>query len=276
MKVFLLSLALTLLTTNSNASTFGSKNWLVEVNKGNVPGHTLINKFGWRGNASTVHAQVWNSPTVTDLIYPTVGETLSVVSASTSDTVAGLGARTVYIECLETGTWKSITQTINLTGTTPSLTTISCIRFQRAWVADVGTYGGKNLGLITITGSVSTNPYGYIEPEEAQTQNSQYACPALKTCFILAISITTEANKLATFSLHKRERADVITAPFGVTRVMHEWDGVNAPLQEIVIANHKVPEKTDIYFDVEMETGTGIVQIDYDILIIDSGLVPNL
>ena len=263
-KIFLIFI----ISLNLSAARIGTTDPFLDINMGKVPGKEMYHKFGWRGNATTVHAQVWNSPTVVDMIYPTVGETLTVTSSDANDTFLGSGGRAVYLECLDSTTWKPVTQIVNMNGLSGVVSTINCIRFQRAWVIDVGIYGGKNLGLITIAGTTSGNPYGYLEAEEARTQNSQFTCPDASTCYIVRTSITVDAKKEASFSLHAREGADIITAPFKATRIVHEWDGITASTGEKILANHKFPERTDLYFDGQMSTGTGILQLDYDIVII--------
>lgn len=187
-----------------------SNNWLIEVNKGNIAGHSLVHKFGWRGNASTSQAHLWNNPVAgTDMIFPTVAETFDVVSADAADDAAGAGGRKVLIAGLDAN-FQEVSEEITMDGLTPVTTLQEFIRITRAYVTDCGTYGGTNAGIITISGTDSGNNYGFLETEEAQTQNTQYCVPAGKTAYMLKASITTEANKPASFSFHHRPDADVV------------------------------------------------------------------
>lgn len=81
--------------------------------------------------------------------------------------------------------------------------------------------------------------------------------------------MTVESNKAANFVLHQRQNADVIAAPFTAQRVVHQWDGIGVPLNEDFDANHRAPEKTDLWVGCDMVASTGILQFDYDILLVD-------
>lgn len=252
-----------------------TQDFLIEVNKGTVPGHELVHKFGWRGNVSTNHHHIWNNGTVDiDLTWPTVAETLDLVSSDANDAAGGTGGRIVVLEGLD-ASFNEVSTSVNLNGLTAVTTTgQTFIRLNRAYVTDIGTYGGTNIGTITISGTDSGNDYGFLEPDEAQTQNTQYTIPAGKTGFILQASMTVEANKQATFHMHYRNDADDITAPFTSYRVLHEWDGlINANTEEFK-ANHIMPEKTDVWCDGQMSSGSGILQFDYDILLVENDFLP--
>lgn len=256
----------------SNGWEQNVKDFLIEVNKGKVPGHSLVHKFGWTNQANTNHNHIWNNPVADlDLVWAAVSETFDIVSADANDTIAGTGARTVFIEFLDDNFITQIEE-FNTNGTTIVTTTgFSGRRLQRAWIGDTGTYGGTNIGTITITGTDSGENYAFLEPLEAQTQNTQYTVPAEKTGFILNASMTVESNKLATFHMHYRNDADVIVAPFASPRILHEWDGLGQGLSEKFEANHRMSSKTDIWCDGQMSTGSGgILQFDYDILLIEN------
>jgi len=245
-----------------------STDWLIEVNKGNIDGHELVHKFGWRGNVSTNHHHLWNDPTAnTSMTFPTVAETYDVVTTG-NDTSAGAGARKVVIEYLDSSFEFQTGEVITNAGTQAS--TFSGIRLIRAYVTDCGTYGGTNENLITFTGTDSGNDYAFIEGTEGQTQHTQYCIPAGKTGYILRVSMTTEANKGVNIKLHQRQDADDVSTPFTGQRLLHQWDGVEVPLSEEFKANHGLPEKTDIWVGCDMVSGSGIVQFDYDILLVDN------
>lgn len=245
-----------------------TRDFLVEVNKGNIAGHLLVHKFGWRGNVSTNHHHLWNDPVAnTDMIFPIVAETFDVVTTG-NDTSAGTGAREIIIEYLDSNFAFQTGTVATNAGTQASA--FSGIRLIRAYATDNGTYGGSNQNLITITGTDSGNDYAFIEATEGQTQNTQYCIPAGKTGYILRASMTTEANKGANLILHQRQNADVVSAPFTSVRILHQWDGTETPIDETFTANHMLPEKTDTWVGADMVTGTGILQFDYDILLVDN------
>lgn len=247
------------------------KDWLIEVNKGNVVGHSLVHKFGWRGNVTTNHHHLWNDPTAnTNMIFPTVAEDFDIITTG-NDTAAGTGCRSVYVIYLDANFDEQFVIVTTNAGTQAA--GISGIRLIRFYALDNGTYGGSNQNLVTIAGTTTGNNYGFLEGGEGQTQNTQYCVPADHTGFILNAAITTEANKPANLVLHKRENADVVVAPFTSARVMHQWDGIEIPFTEPFKANHILPEKTDVWVGCDMDSGTGIVQFDYDILVIENAYI---
>lgn len=245
-----------------------TKEFLIEVNKGNIPGHSLTHKFGWRGNVTVNHHHLWNDPTAdTDMIFPTVAEDFNVITTG-NDTAAGTGCRSVYIMYLDENFNEQFKVVATNAGTQAA--GITAIRILSAWALDNGTYGGSNENLITIVGTTTGNNYGFMESNEGQTQNTQYCIPNGLTGFILNTSITMETNKAANFILHRREDADVIVAPFTSQRVVHQWDGLDTPENEDFKANHRMPSKTDIWVGSDMTSQTGVVQFDYDLLLVEN------
>jgi hypothetical protein len=252
-------------------SHIGTTDWLVEVNKGNIPGHTLFHKFGWRGNVSTTHHHLWNDPAAnTDMIFPTVAEDFDVITTG-NDTAAGTGCRSVFITYLD-ASFDLQTVTVPTNAGTQAAG-ITAIRIIYAWALDCGTYGGANENLITIAGTTTGNNYGFMEVGEGQTQNTQFCVPNGRTGFVLNTSITLETNKSANLILHRRSNADNIVAPFTSQRYVHQWDGLDVPDNEPFTANHRMTEKTDVWVGCDMTLGTGIVQFDYDILIVENAYI---
>lgn len=239
------------------------------INQGLITGQTMIHKFGFSSTINTDVHDIWNAPSAGDLIPQTVAAKYDIVSTSTSDTIAGTGARTLVLEGLDSD-FKEISEIIELSGQTPKQSENTYIRLNRSFIDDVGTYGGSNAGLITIRVTGAGDPQGYIEATEAQTQKSHYTVPAGKTAYIIRISETMETGKTVTINLRARTMADIIVAPFKASRIRHQWDGLDTPVGERLFANHIFPEKTDIWFTAFVSTGTAIVESDYDILLVDN------
>ena len=81
-----------------------SKNFLDEVNQGNVEGATLIHKFGSNPDVGVTHVDIWEgAPSVGSLVWMQTAETMDVVSTDVvNDISTGTGARTVIIIGLDT------------------------------------------------------------------------------------------------------------------------------------------------------------------------------
>ncbi len=253
--------------TFTNSSSI-SKNFLEEVNQGNVQGAVLIHKFGSNPNVGVTHVDIWEGQVV--LQWMTAAETMDVVSTDTTNDIStGVGARNVVITGLGDN-FEEIEETIALD--TVAVTTVNAFRrILTARVDDVGTYTGANQGDISITGTSSTTLQGLIVAEESRTSQTHYTVPAGKTGYLLRISITMSANKEVNVNLHNRPGADIVAAPFKASVHLHHWDGLATPIEERFLANHILPEKTDVWFDGEVtSTPAGSIDVDYDILLIDN------
>ena len=84
-------------------------------------------------------------------VFNTIAETLNITSSSASDTSAGTGARTVFIEGLDTD-YNMIEETVTLNGTSNVLTVNSYLRVNNMYVATSGS-SQTNEGDITATSS---------------------------------------------------------------------------------------------------------------------------
>lgn len=245
-----------------------SKHFYTEVNAGKVEGVTLVHKFGWIGAANTTPQHIWAAGG--SMTFLQAAATHELVSSNVADAPAGLGARSVFIIGL-LADFTEASEVVNLNGIIPVQTVNQYIRIRRAYVLDCGVYGGSNLGNITIRVSPAGVTQGYIVADIGQTQKSQDCIPAGKTGYIIRVSMTAETNKQTYVKIWRRSDAHIVTAPFRGRRLVHRWDGVTA-IEENFPANHRMPEKTDVWFEVSTAPATtSIVQVDYDMILIDNG-----
>ena len=97
------------------------KDFLIEVGKGNVPGHTVSAVIG-RNTAvsSTLTEDVWGGGG--NMVLPTAAESWEIVSTgagAANDTSAGTGARTVLITTLDDNYVAQSPVDVTLYGSTP-------------------------------------------------------------------------------------------------------------------------------------------------------------
>ena len=244
-----------------------SRDFFVEVNAGNVPGHQLIHKFGSNPNVTAVKSDIWEQGGLYP--WPLAAETLDVVSTDTvADILTGVGARTILIKGLDTD-FVEIEETITLLAT-PVTTVNSYRRVQTAQVVECGAYTGENQGDITFTSSISLDILGIIKEHDGRTSQTMYTVAANKTAYMLNTSITMDTGKSISANMHIREDADIIAAPFRAEVHLHHWKGLATPVDERFFANHVMPGKTDVWFDAELLSGgSAIVGVDYDMLLVD-------
>ena len=150
-----------------------TSDFLLEVQKGNVPGHSVINKFGH--NAETTSGEdVWSGGGVYGF-YPTTAQAMEIVSNSVADAVTGIGARTVIIYGLD-GNGDEINETKTLLGTAAVDldNTYTCV--YRAVCLTAGS-SGTNVGTINIQVDEGGLVAAVIAPGEGQTQMTPYTVP---------------------------------------------------------------------------------------------------
>ncbi len=242
-----------------------SDTFLEAVNAGLVPGHRLIHKFGSNSDVGTTLEDVWEVGGT--IPWLTAAEVLNVVSSDTTNDIAGgTGARTVVISGLNES-FNEIEETVALLAT-PVSTNNLFRRIQTLKVDSAGTYTGANLGIITLTGS--SDAHGNILTSEGRSSQTQYTIPAGHTGFILRFGISMDTGKSINVNLHIRPGADIVPAPFKSHVHVHHWDGLDKPINERFLANHRIEEKTDIWFDAVVPLTNASADIDYDILLIDN------
>lgn len=121
-------------------------------------------------------------------------ETLSIVSTSADDAAAGIGARSISIQCIGAdGTQSEVPVTMN--GLTPVLTTDLCKFNNRAVVISSGS-SRKNIGDITVTQTLSGVVLALIPANKSVTQQLEYYVPSDRECFIDRLLL--KGRKLAT------------------------------------------------------------------------------
>ena len=121
-------------------SNLGTTDFMLEVAKGNIPGHEMVQAFGERESMGTTVAgeDIWRgnelSPAPTsDTVIPTpdaTGEQMTVVSESANDSTTGgaTGVQTLRIHYLDAAGDRQ-TEDITMDGTTGVNTVATNIRF---------------------------------------------------------------------------------------------------------------------------------------------------
>ena len=167
----------------------GVSNFFVELVAGHVGGMSAVNQFGNNNNITTQPADIWDAgrDVVGDAIfdYPflTSAETLDIVSSSTDDTSAGIGARTLRIQGLNAD-YEEIQEIITLNGTTNVPTTQPYLRVNNVRVLSAGS-AGFNIGKITAISQSSASRVAQINPIENKSLMAIFTVPAEHMgCFI--------------------------------------------------------------------------------------------
>ena len=173
-------------------SHFGSADFLIEVAKGNVAGHSLENLVMRSKNiVSTGFTDIWGFSG--NLVLPTAAETWQVRSISSDDTLLGAGARKVLITYLD-DSYLLKTVIAELNGTTAVTLNTDHFRPRSVVVIDSDPAVRHNVGNIIVetSGAVAR---GFIEETFSASQDTSYTVPADTTVFFLKQSPYWEKNE---------------------------------------------------------------------------------
>lgn len=135
---------------------------MLDVAKGRVPGHSIVNIFGYNTSVGTSFIPVWENNT--SYTYPTSAVQMSVVSSSSSDTSV-----TVLIQGLD-ASHNILNESVNLNGTTSVTTTGSFLRINA-----VITTSGNAVGNVTVSNGGTT--YAKMMAGTGRNQAALYTVP---------------------------------------------------------------------------------------------------
>lgn len=249
--------------------------WYMQIKRGNVPGHSIIEKFG-SGNIGTTLVPVTSS-----LSYqtPTTLTTLEAVSSSANDTAAGTGAQQLTVVGIGAG-WAEVTQTVEMNGTTAVTLGTQLFRVYRWWVSRSGTYAtqstGSHAGTLTIRVSGAGATWSTIGVTPFPTGQSQIGCftvPAGVTGYVVTKNVFAEGSKVADTYFFQRPHADVVTTPFtGAMRLVEREIGISGGYS----VNFKAGKgpfvgPCDIGFMSKIASGTDVVSVEFEILLVEDG-----
>lgn len=250
--------------------------YLIEVQKGNVAGASMVHKYGRNAAAGTTFELVSGlSILAAPTMFRQTPATMRVkAGGDAADAAAGVGAQKVTLIGISDGLVEvEETLTMNANGTLASAaSSTSFWRVYRAFIPDdgIGTYGVSNTGDITIEDSGSASDENIILAGEGQTQHSVYTIPSGKTGYLLSINITVDAVKEASLRLMTRNNFNDVSTPFAPARVRKFFDGVIGQDEYTPRGPEMIlPALTDVWMEVKGEGSASEVSVDFELLLID-------
>ena len=253
----------------------GSNLWL-EIQRGNVPGMSVVHKFGRNAAVGTSY-----TPIAVGAVYQTpqvaAAATLRVKAGDANDTSAGTGAREITLEGLdETGAM--VTEALATAGTSASsATSATFIRLFRAYITASGTYANASAGShaadIVIENGAGGTDWATIDSTDfsrSQSEIAAYTIPLGKEGYIASVAINVDSNKTANIIMFKRANILETAAPYTAMRMQVQWGGVtgHAGLHPVTMLG-PFPALTDTGF-MAKAASSAEVDIDYEILLIDT------
>lgn len=256
-------------------SYFGSTEWRTDVQKGLIPGHSIVHKFGRNSAVSTTVV-----PLALGAIYntPQVGSasTLRVKAGNANDTAAGSGAREITLEGLdETGAM--VTEAVATAGASASSTTSATfIRLFRAYVSASGTYatvstGSHDSDIVIENGAGGTDwaTISSTDLKRAQTEIGAYSVPLGNTAHLYNFNINVDSTKQSTILIMVRKNILETSAPFAALRILNEYGAISGVHDIHKAFTVKLEALTDIVFLAKTGAGVADVSIEMDILLIE-------
>ncbi len=252
-------------------SPAAAHDFLIEVQKGNEPGHSIVSKFG-RNDA--VPNGSWEFVSLLGLTaWPLSAHTTVRIKAggNAADAAAGAAAREVTVEGIDSD-FNEVSEAIATAGASASsATTTSFWRVHRAWVSAAGTYGSANTGDIVIENSGGGTDLIKIAAGEGQTQFGGWTVPVGKTAYLLGAEMRVDSNKSANIRLFTRENIDIVSAPVSSKRLRLFFDGVSGEFHYKPVGTGKLfGQKSDIWFEALGDGGIVEVSCDFTLLVVDN------
>jgi hypothetical protein len=189
----------------SEFSSFPQSPFWVRTGWGKVDGYSVVSITGFNNNV------LQNTPTslcpnfAGQYVFPPTASIMTVSSTVATDTAAGIGARAVLVEGLDSN-YDRISEIVALNGQTGVNTTRQYLRINSATVVSVGSNGANGgtvyVGSGTITAGVPANKYAIIPVGYNLDQCSNYTIPRNHTGFLVEATgsaVATGTNQRTVF-----------------------------------------------------------------------------
>jgi len=256
--------------------------YLTAVARGKVAGHAIVDKWGRNDTVATALEPIVSSTLAGAFWTPTTALAVRVrAGGDANDTAAGTGARTISVEGLDEN-YDLATEEITLAGASASAaTTTLWTRIHRAFVTTTGTYTSANAAEIIVEATDGTAAIT-IDAHEAnvgQSLHCHYAAPRNTRVFLTHLYYNADTTKTNDVHLIVNDDISNVVAPFGSTRTLLEFEGVNeavvfVPQSPILLNKPGVSTPTDVWISGAVSSATSVVSARMQLLLIDDVAAP--
>lgn len=215
----------------------------LQVARGQVPGHSTANIYGYQPAVATSFIPVWEN--ATDYTFPAAATTMNLagsVGDTATITIVGLDSK-----------YGLISENVVLNGATPVSTVKSFLRVNSMSVS-VGSATNPS-GVVTLKDPTNTTIYAQINTGVGRTQAAIYTVPAGYTYYLKRVNVYTSLNG----NNHATYQNKTISAT-GVVQLTQQ-----APFATSYEALRVMPrpftEKTDIVLMCKVNSSTGAIGV---------------
>lgn len=258
--------------------TAGSpENFYVEIEKGNITGHSIVHKFG-HGNVGTTMVPLTISGAYQT---PTAAVALEIVSSDLADALDDVGAFEYTVIGIDAN-YDEVTQVIAAhatLGTTAVAVPTSLLRVYRWYVSASGTYAnataGSHAGTLTLRVAGAGATWSQIElaPFPAgQSEIGAYTVPDGFRAYIIQQELHGDSAKSVDVVLFKRSGIDTVVAPFTAMTTMSHYVGIKGSNPtDFKSPMDSLPARTDFGYMGTVASGTAAVSVHFSIMLVKDG-----
>jgi hypothetical protein len=172
-------------------------------------------------------------------------EQLEIFSSNGRDAEGEIGARHLFISGLD-GDWLPISEIVKLEGEHSAYSESKYLRINNAYVEATGTWGGANIGLITIRGANTGYVQGYIDIQAGRMAKSHFSISATQQFIARSIELSTSISSAVAFRLWFRD-GSALSEPFGTKQLGLIYFGVQTTVSGLITNLASMPPKTDCW-----------------------------
>lgn len=235
-----------------------SPDWYMAIARGQVPGATVQNIYGYQAVVGTTSIPLWENATT--YTYPASATTMLLYSSSASDT-----AVSIIIVGLDSN-YNRQTETLLLTNGTTGVTTVN----QYIRINSIAVNGSNNpVGIICLSNAGKTTTYAQINLTGAQSdgrsQMSIFTVPNGYTFYLTRVNAYSSpegSNRYLTYTVWTRN------ATTGIITILQQAPFVEQ-YQTVRVAPRPYPGKTDIQWRVQTSASTSAVSIGVEGILIE-------
>jgi len=235
-----------------------SPDWYMAISRGQVPGASVVNVYGYQSSITTTSIALWENAIA--YVYPPSASTMTLYSSSASDTAVSIliiGLNSSYNLISET---KILTN-----GTTGVTTTNSYLR-----INSISVVGSNNpVGIIYLSNAGKTTTYAQINlagtDSDGRSQMSIYTVPNGYTFYLTRVNAYVSPNNSSNFFCNYRVWTRNTTT--GIITILQQAPFVNT-YATTRVAPRPYAAKTDIQWQASMSAGTSAVSIGVEGILI--------